>query len=348
VLCPEELRFVLQGIFLDEGSIQNSVGERVFELDGQLSVLQKGQSVSARGVYLVALGAAFWGLDSVLITPLVKALTSSQIVFIEHVMLALYAIPVLWVTRKHLRKLSIRQWGAILFIAWGGSAIASILFTRAFLYGNPNAILLLQKLQPVFAVLLARWLLRERLTRLYPMYLILALLGTYLLTFGVSLPHGISDIRLVGALLALGAAGLWGGSTVMGRYLLSDLPFETVTALRFIVALPLLLAFVWGSNWSTMVHHAMSPAVLLNLVFQALLPSLVSLLLYYYGLRQTKASYATIAELAFPACGLLLNWLVLHQAVTVWQFIGFAVIWICVAQIARVDVQRPEQAVSVA
>jgi drug/metabolite transporter (DMT)-like permease len=288
-------------------------------------------------VYLVAIGAALWGLDSVFIVPLLKALSSSQIVFIEHALLALYAVPVLWVTRRHLRRLSLLQWAAILFIAWGGSAIASILFTRAFLYGNPSAILMLQKLQPVFAVVLARALLRERVSRWYPLYLGIALVGTYLLTFGFDRPHGLTDIRLVGALLAIGAAGLWGGSTVMGRYLLDDIPFETVTALRFLVALPLLLVFVWGSGWAAMGQHAARPLVFANLVFQALLPSLVSLLLYYRGLRSTKASYATIAELAFPATGLLLNWFVLHQGVTVGQVVGFVVIWVCVSQIARHD-----------
>jgi drug/metabolite transporter (DMT)-like permease len=310
--------------------------------------LQDRRGSSARGVYLVALGAALWGLDSVFIVPLLKALTSSQIVFIEHLLLVLYAVPVLWVTRQYLKNLTIRQWGAILFIAWGGSAIASILFTRAFLYGNASAILMLQKMQPIFAVVLAQWLLRERVTRWYPAYFVVALVGAYLLTFGASLPQGLTDIRLLGALLALGAAALWGGSTVMGRYLLAELPFETVTALRFIVALPLLFAFVWNSDWGVMAEHSMQPLVLANLLFQALLPSLVSLLLYYRGLRQTKASYATIAELSFPATGLLVNWLVLHQGISTGQLIGFVLIWLCVAQVARQDDNTAVRSASVA
>jgi drug/metabolite transporter (DMT)-like permease len=310
--------------------------------------LQDRRGSAARGVYLVALGAALWGLDSVFIVPLLKALTSSQIVFIEHLLLVLYAVPVLWVTRQYLKNLTIRQWGAILFIAWGGSAIASILFTRAFLYGNASAILMLQKMQPIFAVVLAQWLLRERLTRWYPAYFVVALVGAYLLTFGASLPQGLTDIRLIGALLALGAAALWGGSTVMGRYLLAELPFETVTALRFIVALPLLFAFVWNSDWGVMAQHATQPLVLANLLFQALLPSLVSLLLYYRGLRQTKASYATIAELSFPATGLLVNWLVLHQGISTGQLIGFVLIWLCVAQVARQDDNTAVRSASVA
>ena len=41
-------------------------------------------------------------------------------------------------------------------------------------------------------------------------------------------------------MLALVAALLWGSATVFGRFLLKDLSFPLVTALRFIVALPVL------------------------------------------------------------------------------------------------------------
>ncbi|KAF6583022.1 EamA family transporter, partial [Paenibacillus sp. EKM208P] len=59
----------------------------------------------------------------------------------------------------------------------------------------------------------------------------------------------VRDFVQVGSLLALGAAVLWGGSTVMGSYLLRSMKYETVTSLRFMVALPLLIVL-------TSVEHA--------------------------------------------------------------------------------------------
>ena len=300
-----------------------------------------GSAVKSRwrmnGIALVAIGAALWGMDSVFLVDLLKYFSSIEIILFEHLLLALFAVPVLWRNREQLRGIGWKGWGALIFISWGGSAIASILFTEAFLYGNASVVLILQKLQPLFAILMAKWILRERLPHRFQWFLSVALLGTYLLTFGFSVPSGLSEIKIVGSSLAIGAAVLWGGSTVMGRLLLHHMKFETVTAARFLAALPLLLGMVLVSspNWAQLGRHLIIPAAFLNVLFQALFPSLISLLLYYKGLAKTKASYATIAELAFPATGLVLNWVVLHQGITWGQFAGFALVWLAVFQVAR-------------
>ena len=292
-----------------------------------------GMSLKQSGVWLVALGAALWGTSSYLRNTMLTVLTSSQIVLLEHLLLALFAIPVLVIGRRQIQQLNAKDWGAILFISWGGSAIATILFTAAFQYGNPNVVVLLQKLQPIFVLLMARFLLKEVLPRSFRYYMLVALIGAYLLTFGFSLPLAdFSDGNLTAALLAIGAAALWGGSTVMGRHLTAKLSFETVTAARFLMALPLLAALVAingefaSLDWSYLAQATGFGSI----VMSALVPGLFSLLLYYRGLSTTQASYATAAELAFPATALLLNWIALGQGLTLGQAVGFGVIWLTI------------------
>lgn len=290
------------------------------------------------GLWFVVLGSALWGVDPLFRILLLKSFTSTQIVLIEHVLLLVYALPVVWLHRQELRGLKLRHLMALLFISWGGSALATILFTSAFAHGNPNAVLLLQKLQPLFAIILARIVLKESLPRRFALLLILALLGTYLLTFGWKAPIGHwGDIATWSGLLSIGAAALWGGSTVMGRLMLGQMKFETVTALRFLLALPLLVALSAGQGMA-LVQPANSiawGAVIVNLVMGAFIPGLLSLLLYYRGLTDTKASYATLAELSFPAVGLLINWLVFQQAVTPDQLVGFVIIWAALFGLSR-------------
>ncbi|WP_041276016.1 DMT family transporter [Desulfosporosinus acidiphilus] len=292
------------------------------------------------GIWWIALGAAMWGLDGVFIVTLLHYVTSSQIVWMEHVLLFLFAFPVLIRKRRELTNLKLNDWLAVIFIGWGGSALASILFTAGFTYGNPNVVLILQKLQPIFAVLLAAVILKERLRKNYWKLLISALIGAYLLTFGLHIPSTSGNTsQLIGSLFAIGAAALWGGSTVMGKHLAGKVSFTTLTALRFAVALPLLTVIVLAQhpNWQ-IIGKALSIApVWANLLFQTLVPSLMSLLLYYHGLDGVKASHATIAELAFPASGLLLNWLVLHQTINLGQWLGFAIVWLAVLQLSRMS-----------
>ncbi|OCT16785.1 multidrug transporter [Paenibacillus pectinilyticus] len=296
------------------------------------TVSQASRSRGLSGIWYVALGATLWGLDPLFRILLLKSFTSAQIVFMEHVLLALYAVPVLLKYRKTLTgKLTAAVIGALLFISWGGSAIATILFTAAFAHGSANAILLLQKLQPLFAIILARVLLKETLPSKFFAYIGVALLGTYLLTFGLGSPGmGMKDLGTLSCLFSILAAVLWGGSTVMGKFLLQkNLDFPVVTSLRFLMALPLLLVvlLVSGDHWQLNGSSGGLMIIAVNLLFQAFFPGLLSMLLYYKGLSSTKAFFATFAELAFPAVGVCMNWLVFGQKLTIGQLIGFVLIW---------------------
>src|ERR671910_1069795 len=106
-------------------------------------------------VLLIAVGAAMWGTDGILRVPLLEVAAPSQIVLLEHLVLLLYSIPAVVLGWRFFRGLGVSQWVALLVIGWGGSAIATFLFTTAFVGGNPTVGILLQKTPPLFAVALA-------------------------------------------------------------------------------------------------------------------------------------------------------------------------------------------------
>ena len=306
------------------------------------------------GVLLVALGAAVWGTDTGLRAPLSAAFAPVLLVLGEHLVLALYAVPVVLLGWREFRTLDLPRWGALIVVGWGGSAVATILFTTGLFAafeggaGSVNTVLLLQQTQPLFAIAAAAVVLGERLTVLYAPIFAVAALGAYLLAFGdlFGEPGGLlAPITQVGraglefALAALGAAALWGTSTAMGRYLGGRLSFQTLTGARFLVALPLLV--VWAAvavpnPLGSFAGGLAGPQVARNLVLLALFPGLVGLLVYYRGLRSTPASYATLAELAYPATGVTLNWLLLGQPLTVAQGIGVVFVVGAIAAMNRV------------
>lgn len=302
------------------------------------SILNLKTEYMNAGFWLVVLGAAFWGINPLFRILLLKSMTASQIVLVEHIILFFIAAPILWKNRHELAGLRLKHVGALLFISWGGSALATILFTMGLTYGHFNAVLLLQKLQPLFAILLARLLLQEKLPSHFLGIVTLALLGTYLITFGLTFPIGHwSDFVHIGSILSTAAAAIWGGSTVMGRLLLGQMKYETVTSLRFILALPLLAVITWiqGDSWTFPQGFGALTGLSANLLLSALLPGLISMMLYYRGLSSTKASVATIAELSFPMVGVFINWLVFQETISLAQVTGFLFIWSAMFIISR-------------
>jgi len=299
------------------------------------------------GVVLVALGAAMWGMDARWRPVLLPIMSSQAIVFAEHIVLALYSIPAVVLGWPVLQRLRLVQWGALLLIGWGASGLATVLFTEGFRVGDPTTVILLQKAQPIFAIVLARLALGERLTPIYWPFFGLAMVGAYLGAFSSLEPFWrLPQAAVAAALYALGAALLWGAGTVLGRFMLADVPFHTLTGLRFLVALPFLAALVLpqeGLN-STVAGFVQQPV---SLVMVALVPGLLGLLLYYRGLLRTRASVATLAELAFPFTAIIVGWLYLGRLPTPTQFVGFALLWIALLALSRLDAaQQPTQPVA--
>ena len=81
--------------------------------------------------------------------------------------------------------------------------------------------------------------------------------------------------------------------------------------------------------------------VILLLLFTliALFPGLIAMLLYYRGLRTTPAPVATLAELAFPATALIVNYFALGATVSGAQLLGFAILWATIAMLHRLPVR---------
>jgi drug/metabolite transporter (DMT)-like permease len=217
-----------------------------------------------------------------------------------------------------------RDWVSLLVLGCGSSALATLLFTFAFTYDRPNTPVLLQQLQPLFALVGARLLLGERLQRRYGLYLLGGLAGAYLIAFAHPFSIGGVD-GWAPALLSVSAAGLWGFGTVLGRRLGSKLPFTELTALRLATGLVAALIALGVSGDASAYAHMNAKAVL-ALVCLALVPGLLSLLVYYRGLRGTPAAAATLGELAFPLTALVLDYLAFNSTLSASQWLGLAVL----------------------
>src|SRR5918912_1005523 len=292
-------------------------------------------------VLLVAVGAAMWGTDGILRVPLLEVATPSQIVLLEHLVLLLYTVPTVALGWRFFRGLGAAQWVALLVIGWGGSALATLLFTTAFTVGNPTVVILLQKTQPLFAIALAAILLRERLGWAYWPCFAVAMVGAYLISFGDLGPfRALTSAEALAAALALGAALLWGSSTVLGRLVLKDVPFYALTGARLFLAVPLLAGIVvaQSSVGGLAAGFASEPG---RVILLALIPGLLALLLYYRGLTGTRASYATLAELAFPETAVALTWTFPGVCVGGKQVRGFVLLWGAVFMLGYLNVKAP-------
>jgi DME family drug/metabolite transporter len=264
-------------------------------------------------VVFVALAATLWASDAYFRNQLVQHLSATQIVVAEDALITLFLLPVLIRSRHELRLLGARGWTAVAVIAAGAQALATILFTASFSIAAQHQLFaetfVLQQTQPLIAIVLAWVVLGERRRPWFWPAAAVAIVAVYMVVFAsdpLSPVTALQNGRIEVGLLALGAAVLWASGTVLGRFALGSISFWSMTALRFTLALPVLVVIVLVQSGLGGFGHYRLTDFVPNLLAIAIVPGLLALLLYYRALSKTPASLATIAEMAYPVAATLI------------------------------------------
>jgi len=293
-----------------------------------------------KGPVFIVLAAFLWGLDGILRRSLFS-LPPSVIVFYEHFIGAILILPF---TLKALRKetISRKTWGALLWVALLSGLLGTLMFTSALVKTNFisfSVVFLLQKLQPIFAITAAAIILKEKISRSFIQWAILAILAAYFVTF----PEGKIDFStgqatVTAALLAVGAAFAWGSSTAFSRFGLLRLSHTAMTGLRFLLTTPLafIAVFLLG-NQSQL--SGLQPNQLSRLLIIAFSTGLVALWIYYRGLKHTQAKVSTILELAFPLTAVLIDVLLFKNVLAASQYLAALVLMFAIYKVSALNRQ---------
>lgn len=293
------------------------------------------------GSLAVVLAALLWSLDGLLRRQL-YSLPPTVVVFWEHLIGILLLLPIVLGSLSAFRHLTRRQWLSITLVALLSGALGTYFYTSALgkiSYIQFSVVVLLQQLQPLFAIAAAALLLREPVSRRFLALAVIALLAAY----GVSFPHlavnfSTGQGTFLAALLALGAAAAWGSSTAFSKYTLTGTSFLHITAIRFGLTpvFALLLTFSVGASGSLFALSAVQWQYLIGIVLST---GLVALAIYYFGLQRVPASRSTLLELAWPVSAVLVGFFFFHERLTVTQWVSAAVLLVVMTLVAR-DAER--------
>lgn len=300
----------------------------------------KGQIL--RGSLAVGFAAVLWGFDGVVLTPQLYRLDVVYVVFILHLLPFLFMSLFFWRAYKDLMRMSVPDLLTFSLIGLFGGAIGTISIVKALFLLNFNhlsVVVLLQKLQPVFAIALAALLLKEKISRRYAFWSAVAIISGYFLTFGWSLPNlQTGSNTIYAAALALLAAFSFGSSTVFSKKVLYKYPFTTSTFFRYGFTSAIMLIFMlFAGDFGQ--FAATSSREWLFIVLIGLTTGSGAIFLYYYGLRRIKAMTATISELLFPVSAVVFDYLINGSVLSPLQWLSAALM---VFAIIRLNTQFRE------
>ncbi|PYJ12128.1 MAG: hypothetical protein DMF06_00550 [Verrucomicrobia bacterium] len=312
--------------------------------DKTVRVTRIKPSRASYGPWLVGIGAALWGTESAWRIPLNDLFDASVIVFWEHVLILLMFLPILLPQLGELRKISRSTWGYLAFSAFAGSAVGTIFFTLALKNGNPTVVNVILNIQPVISTLGAFLLFGDRLTPRFFLYAGIAILAGIFLSVEYPALIGVSFAQAglnLGTGYALVCALFWGLSTVAGRGVMIGMPLRLAASLRILIGLicmTLILA-VYGklnsaSLWPAAAQSHRGTAIV-ALVLLASISGGIPLLIYFEGLRLTRASTAGYFEMMQTLAAVCITWGVFHATLHPHQIVAAIVLMAAVFMVQK-------------
>ena len=265
------------------------------------------------GALAIGISASLWGFDGVFLTPQLYNLDITFVVFILHLIPFILMNIFLFKKYDHLKSLNTQEFLSLIFVSLFGAVIGTLAIVKALFLVNfqsVSVVVLLQKLQPIFAVFLAVTFLKETLRKRYIFWAIIALTAGYFLTFGTEkIIFDLGNDTFKASLYAILAAFSFGSSTVFGKKIMGKLDFATATFFRYGIA-TIIMLFVSIYNKSYLNFHEATPQNWLVIGVISITTGSGSMMLYYYGLKRVKAIIATIMELFYPISAVIFDYVI--------------------------------------
>jgi drug/metabolite transporter (DMT)-like permease len=300
----------------------------------------KNKTTIITGGIAISFAAMLWGFDGIVLTPRLYNLDIGFVVFMVHLIPFVFMQFFLHKSYAEITKFSKTEIISLLLVALFGGAIGTLAIVKALFlveFKQLTIVVLLQKLQPVFAIALATIILKERLKQNFLLWASVAIIAGYFLTFGLRLPDFGSDKQTIYAAgYSLLAAFSFGSSTVFSKRALQNINFQTATFYRygFTSVIMLIIVLITGKLSQ---FTQVTPTNWLIFFVIALTTGSGAIFIFYYGLVRVKAIVATICELFFPISAIIFDYLFNGNKLTVIQWISATIMIIAIINLNLPD-----------
>lgn len=297
------------------------------------------------GAGAIMLAALFWSLDGTFIRPKFYTLPAGLVVFLEHLFGFIVLSPFLFVNWYKIKYLKKPVWVAIFWVSIFGGLLGTLMITKAFFAAIDgkttfSTVIILQKLQPIFALILARIFLKEKLSKRFYIWAFIGVVAAYFLAFG---NVNIKDVNLFhsAAFFAFLAAFSFGSSTVFGKKVVNNLDSNTTATLRF--GITTILAFLFVIFTGDILQISRVSSLQWQFLILILFTSGAgSMFLYYFGLNRITASTATICELFWPLSAIFIDYILNGNVLSTVQIISSIVLLICFYFVVKENNIKPK------
>ncbi len=273
-------------------------------------------------IYLMlALSTSTWGSAFIAGKVAIESFEPATVAFFRFLGAAILLFPLMWYLERNIPKPTRKDWFLFAMLGLTGIALYNIFFFIASKHAPVIKSSLFIASNPVLIILLSAIFLKEKISRNQILGLALALLGVaFIITNGhleVFITMGFEPIDLI----LLGAVVCWALYSVIGRVVLKK--YSSIVSTTYAVGfgtlflLPFALMETTLSDIGASTLHAW-----VAIGHMSVFVTVVSFIMYYYGIQQIGAAKASIFINFMPISAVVLASVMLGEALTIPHLIG--------------------------
>jgi drug/metabolite transporter (DMT)-like permease len=223
--------------------------------------------------------------------------------------------------RRRLHIATAKAWGHVFIISLLNIAAFSLLSAYAQMAAATSRVTILIYTMPIWTVLLAWLLLRERPSARQVLAVVLCALGLAVLIY----PLAAKGVPL-GLLLAVAAGMSWGAGTVYVKWARVDLDPLALAFWQLVIAFLVIAACLLAFDGRLNLDHAHAGSLLAT-AYAGVIGSGIAYALWFEIMRRLPAGTASLGTLGIPVVGVISTVLIVGERPTAADITGFALIF---------------------
>ena len=265
---------------------------------------------------LLLLNTILWGLSPPIIKVALNFVSINQFLLGRYLLASLIFFPIYLLTRKK-SPLEIRNLKLVILLALLGTPLTLIPLYEGIKLTSSIESSILTATGPLLIIIGGRIFLREKITQNEKIGLIIALIGTILLTLGPVVIDGPGfKISLLGNLLILGSNLIWTAFLLLVKKLKVD-PSQS-SLVSYLTAIPifLILMLLEPSKILNSSILNLNSTAIFGIVYMAVAGSIIAFWAYTKGQEYVEASEAAVFTYLQPLITFPLAYYWLHESIS--------------------------------
>ncbi|MBE6671374.1 MAG: EamA/RhaT family transporter [Ruminococcaceae bacterium] len=248
------------------------------------------------------------------------SVSSGELALYRAVMAAILIGMFLLITKQKIPFSNIKKEVPLLLVSGMAMGINWMLLFEAYKYTTVSTATLSYYFAPVIVTIVCPVLFREKLTAKQILCFVMSTIGLIMIT-GIGSVGG--DKGIIGILFGLGAAVFYATVILLNKFI-KNVEGIHRTFLQFIAAIVILIPYVLLTDGITL--GSLNTKGWINLFIVGLIHTGITYCMYFSSLKELPGQKAAILSYIDPLVAVLISVVVLHEAMTVWQVIGGALI----------------------